>query len=98
MMAMVAGELIFALGSVDMAVLYALDVSLYVDGMLMALALATLARTRGAAVLLRTAATSLGARLRRRFGRRCVRSARLRREGSRSANDDDPAPARAIAA
>jgi len=98
MLAMVGTELIFALGSVDVAVLYALDVSLYVDGLLMTVAVASLVRTRSAAATLRASATVLVARLRRRFGRRRVRSACVRREGRGAANEDEPAPAWSLAA
>jgi hypothetical protein len=100
MLAMVGTELIFALGSVDVAVLYALDVSLYVDGLLMTVAVASLVRTRSAAAMLRASAMGLAARLRRRFGRRRVRSASERREGPGAANDDDDdsAPAWSLAA
>jgi hypothetical protein len=89
---MVGSEVIFALGTVDFAVIYALDLSLYVDGLLMTLALASLARTRSAIGVLRVGGTALAARLRRRLGRRRTRAG-VRKPPAKSANDDDPAPA-----
>jgi hypothetical protein len=98
MLAMVGTEVIFALGSVDFAVIYALDVSLYVDGLLMTVALASLVRTRSAAATLRTGAKLRVARLRRRFDRRRVRSASVRQDGPAAANEDDPVPRLSLAA
>lgn len=85
------GEVILALGSMDFAVLYALDVSLYVDGLLMTLALASLTRTRSAMALLRAGATALAARIVRRAGRGRARRAPARRVTRKPSNDDHPA-------
>ncbi|MEO6387155.1 MAG: hypothetical protein ABIT16_08110 [Croceibacterium sp.] len=95
-MAMVAGELVLALGSVDAALIYALDVSFYIDGLLMTLALASLARTRSGLAYLRASAAMKIGRLRRVFGRRRTRSAR--RTSVKPSNDDDRDPAFTLAA
>src|SRR6478735_9192060 len=47
------------------ALIYALDVSLYVDGLLVTLALASVARTRSVLTLLSAGAASLAVRMRR---------------------------------
>jgi hypothetical protein len=77
-------------------VIYALDVSLYVDGLLMTLALASVARTRSGVALLRLGAASLWVRMRRGAGRRASRAS-VRRPARKPANDDDH-PAFALAA
>ena len=95
---LVAGsEVILALGSMDFAVLYALDVSLYVDGLLMTLALASVARTRSAITLLGGRAMLLATRIRRGFGGRRMRRGPARRATGKPSNDDDH-PAFALAA
>lgn len=85
-------EAIFAMisiGGVDFAVVYAFDVSLYVDGMLLALALASVSRTRATAALLRAGAIALAVRMWRRAGRRRARHAPARRATRKPSNDDD---------
>jgi hypothetical protein len=90
---LIAGaEVIFALGSVDFTLVYALDLSLYIDGLLATLAIASLARTRSGATALRLRAASFGVRLRRVFGRRRVRNPAVRRPARKPSNDDRPAP------
>ena len=86
------GEVIAVLGP-DFAVVYALDVSLYIDFLVVAVTLASVARTKSGVAALRVGLTSLGARLRRVFGRRRVRDVPAKRDKAPSANDDDPAPA-----
>lgn len=85
---MAGTEVLVGLGSVDFALVYALDLSLYIDGLLAAMALASLTRTKSGVTALRLGAASLGARLRRVMGRRRVRTAVPRRDGP-PANDDD---------
>jgi hypothetical protein len=93
MLVLGGGEAIAMLGT-DFAVIYALDVSLYVDGLLVALTLASIARSRSGFTATKAGAAALGARLRRVFGRRRVRNAPAKRIEASSANDDeDPAPA-----
>lgn len=95
---MAGSEAMAALGSVDFAVIYALDVSLYIDGLLMTLALASLARSRSRFAVLRARGSSLATRLRRRFGRRRIRALPPGKRPGKSANDDKPAPAWPLAA
>jgi hypothetical protein len=92
----VGSEAILALGSMDFAVIYALDVSLYVDGLLVTLALASVTRTRSVVALLSANAASLAVRMRRGSGRRASR-APARRAARKPSNDDDH-PAFALAA
>lgn len=92
---MAGTEVLVGLGTVDFALVYALDMSLYIDGLLATMALASLARTKSGVTALRLGAASLGARMRRTFGRRKTRNARPPRASG--ANDDDH-PAVALAA
>jgi hypothetical protein len=92
-----SSELLLMLGSADAAVLYVLDLSFYIDGLMAALAMASLARTRSGLTVLRTRTASFATRLRRVFGRRRVRSVATR-PGSRKASNDDDRPAFALAA
>jgi hypothetical protein len=82
------------LGGMDVAMIYAIDLSLYIDGLLATLALASLARTRSGLALLRSAVFS---RQRRAFGRRRVRQPRKTVHCS-SANDDEHPAVRPLAA
>ena len=88
----VGSEAILALGSMDFAVIYAL----YVDGLLVTLALASVARTRSVVALLSASAASLAVRMRRGSGRRASRTP-ARRAARKPSNDDDH-PAFALAA
>ena len=95
----IGGEMIVALGSADLFVLYALDLSLYIDGMLAVMALASVARTRSGFALLRAGTSQLSVRMRRAFGQRSKRRRIERpRRGKPSSDDDHPAPAWSIAA
>jgi hypothetical protein len=83
-----SGEMIVAMGGMDVAMIYAIDLSIYIDGLLATLALASLARTRSGFALMRSA---LFSRQRRAFGRRRVRQPR--KPGHRSSANDDEHPA-----
>jgi hypothetical protein len=89
MLAGVAGGEALAILGPDFAVIYALDVSLYIDGLLMALTLASVARSRSGFAATKAGTAWLAVRLRRVFGRRRVRSAPAKRIEKPSANDDD---------
>jgi hypothetical protein len=84
-----AGGEAFAILGPDFAVVYALDVSFYIDGLLVTLTLASVARSRSGFAATRVGAAGLAMRLRRVFGRRRVRSAPAKRIEAPSANDDD---------
>jgi hypothetical protein len=82
-MFLVAQDMIVLLGSVDLAMVYAWDLSLYVDAVLAVTAVAVSSRTVG----LRTTARSIWPKFRRPAGRRS-REPRRRSLAHRAANDD----------
>jgi hypothetical protein len=82
-MFLVAQDMVVLLGSVDLAMVYAWDLSLYVDAVLAATALVASSRTSG----LRTAARSILPKFRRPAGRR-AREPRRHSPVAPAANDD----------
>jgi hypothetical protein len=90
-----ASETIMALGSLDLLTAFAWDLTAYLDVMVIAYALAAVARARtGLKWFALRAARPLRRGPRRRARR--VRSVRKRRD--RASNDDDPVPAWRLAA
>jgi hypothetical protein len=88
-----ASEALMALGSFDLLTAFAWDLTAYLDVMVVAYALATVGRARaGLKWGAQRASLWRGSRPRARR----VRSARKRQD--RASNDDDPAPARRLAA
>ncbi|WP_305096739.1 hypothetical protein [Croceibacterium aestuarii] len=85
----IGGEMIVALGSADLFVLYALDLSLYIDGMLAVMAAASVARSRTGFTLLRAQTSQMAARLRRVFGQRRKRRRIERPRRGEPTNDDE---------
>jgi len=90
-----ATEAILMLGSYDLVTLYAWDLTMYLDVMVVAYALAAVARARAGVKWFASSAARL---LRRGVRSRARRSRSAVRRQDRSANDDDPAPARTLAA
>jgi ABC-type multidrug transport system fused ATPase/permease subunit len=86
-MFLLAQDMIMLLGSVDMAMVYAWDLSLYVDAILAATAVVVSSRTTG----LRTVARSILPKFRRPTGRR-AREHRRRSLVAPAANDDADGP------
>jgi hypothetical protein len=90
-----ASEAIMALGSFDLLTAFAWDLTAYFDVMLVAYAVAAVTRARAGVkwFALRASRSLLG---RSRPRARRVRGLRAHRD--RASNDDDPAPARRLAA
>ena len=81
-----AGEMIMLMGSFDLAVMLAWDVSLYVDALLATYTLATLVRSRSAYRMLRM---RLPQWVRRHPRSRAPRTAPSRQHSDEASNDDD---------
>jgi len=90
-----ATDLLFVLGSYDLLTLYVWDLTMYLDVVVIAYALAAVARARSGVKWLASKAVM---RLRLKARSRARRSRPAVRRQDRSANDDDPAPARLAAA
>ena len=90
-----SAETVMAFGSFDLLTVYAWDLTVYLDTMVIAYALAAVVQARAAARWLALRVSAMMRRGARPRARR-VRGAATRHD--RSANDDDPAPAWGLAA